>query len=92
MTDAVAQCLDEPVRQLSKPLTHDSEGIGPTATYYIDLATSEVLPTAPERGFSGRLGAKLKFELSALPFALGIKKPGAGFRILNRGPSEEPPQ
>ncbi|WP_421845744.1 DUF2652 domain-containing protein [Mycobacterium sp.] len=91
MTEAVAKDLGEPLRLLLTPLAHDFEGIGPTATAYLDFATSEVLPTAPERGFCGSLAAKLKFELGALPFALGIKKPGAGFRSLGRRVGDEPP-
>ncbi|HYB36088.1 MAG TPA: DUF2652 domain-containing protein [Mycobacterium sp.] len=91
MTDPVAQCLDESVRQLCKPLTHDFEGIGQTSTHYIDLATWEVRPTVPERSTSGRLGANLKYELSALPFVLGIKEACAGFRNLGRGTTEVPP-
>jgi hypothetical protein len=90
MTDTVAQCLDESVRQLCKPLTHDFEGIGQTSTHYIDLATCEVAPTVPERSSSGRLGAKLKLELSTLPFVLGIKEACAGFRHLSRGTSQVP--
>jgi Protein of unknown function (DUF2652) len=91
MTDPVAQSLDESMRQLCKPLTHDFEGIGQTSTHYIDLAGSEVRSTAPERSTSGRLGAKLKSELSALPFVLGIKEACAGFRNLGRGSTEVPP-
>jgi hypothetical protein len=90
MTDSVAQCLDESVRQLCKPLTHDFEGIGQTSTQYIDLATCEVAPSVPERGSSGRLGAKLKLGLSTLPFVLGIKEACAGFRNLGRGTNQEP--
>jgi hypothetical protein len=90
MTDAVAACLDESVRQTCKPLVHHFEGIGETSTHYIDLATSEVSPIVPEGSSSGRLGAKLKLELSALPFVLGIKKACAGFRHLGRGGSEVP--
>ena len=88
MTDPVAACLDEPVRLLSKPLTHDFEGIGQTSTHYIDLATSEVPPASPERGFFGRLGVQMRFELSTLPFLLGIKKPAEGYRNLGRGTEE----
>ena len=90
MTDSVAQCLDESVRQLCKPLTHDFEGIGQTSTHYIDLATSEVAPTVSDRSSSGRLGAKLKLELSTLPFILGIKEACVGFRNLGRGANQEP--
>ncbi|BBX96418.1 DUF2652 domain-containing protein [Mycobacterium lacus] len=92
MTDVVAQCLDEPIRLLCKPLTHDFEGMGQTSTHYIDLASSEVPPPAPDRSASGRLGAKLRFELRALPFALGFRKPAAGFRNLGRGVKEGLPQ
>jgi uncharacterized protein DUF2652 len=85
MTDPVAQCLDESVRQLCTPLTHDFEGIGQTATHYIDLSTSVARPAMPERSAAGRLGAKLQLELSALPFVLGVKEACAGFRNLGRG-------
>jgi Protein of unknown function (DUF2652) len=84
MTDPVAACLDEPIRQLAKPLTHDFDGIGETSTHYIDLATSEAPPAPPQRGFFGRLGKTAAFELSTLPFLLGIKKPAEGFRNLGR--------
>jgi hypothetical protein len=90
MTDAVAQCLDESVRELCKPLTHDFEGIGQTSTHYIDLAGSEVAPTVSEPGSSGRLAAKLKIEMSSLPYVLGIKKACAGFRHLGRATNEVP--
>lgn len=85
MTDPVVHCLDEAVRRLSTPLLHDFEGLGQTSTHYIDLGTSEVAPTVPTRGLLGRIWAKLKFELSALPFLLGIKKACVGFRSLGRG-------
>ncbi|MFW3112167.1 hypothetical protein MHAE_00205 [Mycobacterium haemophilum DSM 44634] len=88
MTDVVARRLDESVRQLAKPLIHDFEGIGQTATHYIDLATSGVPPPPSERSFLGRLGVKLSFELNSLPYMMGIKKPGAGFRNLGRGVPE----
>jgi hypothetical protein len=93
MTDPVAACLDESVRSLCKPLVHDFEGIGETSTYYIDLATSAVatVPSAPpKRGFFGRFGATAKFELGSLPFMLGMKKPAAGFRNLDRGAEDIP--
>jgi hypothetical protein len=85
MTDAVEACLDEQERARCKPLIHNFEGIGETSTHYIDLATSEVPPARPERSFFGRLGATAKFELSSMPFLLGVKKPAKGFRNLDRG-------
>jgi hypothetical protein len=66
--------------------------MGRTSTHYIDLATSEVPATVPERSASGKLGAKLKFELCSLPLVLGFKKPAAGFRNLGRGPMGPDPQ
>jgi hypothetical protein len=88
MTDPVAACLDESTRGRCKPLIHDFEGIGHTSTHYIDLATSEVPSAPPDRSFFGRLGKTAKFELSTLPFLLGIKKPAEGFRNLGRGTEE----
>jgi Protein of unknown function (DUF2652) len=88
MTDPVEACLDEAMRGQCKPLIHDFEGIGETSTHYIDLATSEAPPAPPKRGRFGRLGATWKFELSTLPFLLGIKKPAEGFRNLDRGTEE----
>lgn len=93
MTDPVAACLEDPVRGLCKPLIHHFEGIGDTSTHYIDLATSEAsipLPVPPRRGFLGRFGATAKFELSSVPFLVGIKKPAAGFRNLDRGAEDVP--
>jgi hypothetical protein len=90
MTDPVAACLDESMRELCKPLIHDFEGIGETSTHYIDLATSDVPPALPKRSFLGRLGRTAKFELSSLPFRLGMKKPAEGFRNLGRGAEEIP--
>ncbi len=57
MTDVVAQCLDESVRKLATPLTHDFEGIGETSTHYIDLATSDMPPAVPDHSFFGLLWA-----------------------------------
>src|ERR1700758_2198922 len=88
MTDPVAACLDESTRCLCKPLVHHFDGIGETSTHYIDLATSATVPAVPERSFLGRFGANWKFELSAVPFLLGIKKPAEGFRHLDRGTEE----
>jgi Protein of unknown function (DUF2652) len=90
MTEAVLGCLDDSTRRLCLPLIHDFEGIGETATHYIDLATSEVPPAPPERSRLGRLGITAKFELSALPYLLGMKKPAEGFRNLGRGTEEIP--
>lgn len=90
MTDAVAQCLDEPVRRLCTPLTHDFEGIGQTSTHYIDLAASQAVPIVPQLSTSDRLRAKLMVELSTLPFVLGIKQACVGFRHLDRGTIQVP--
>jgi hypothetical protein len=89
MTDPVEACLDEPMRGRCKRLIHDFEGIGETSTHYIDLATSEA-PPAPERSSLRRFGKTAKFELTTLPFLLGIKKPAEGFRNLGRGTEDIP--
>jgi hypothetical protein len=88
MTDPVAECLDEPMRQLCMPLVHVFEGIGETSTHYIDLAGLQVPVAAPRRSFFRRFGATTKFEFDALPFTLGMKEPAHGFRNLGRGAQE----
>ncbi len=91
MTDPVAQCLDDSMRQMCKPLLHDFEGIGETSTHYLDLASSDEVPVVPERNTSGRLGIKMRLEFRTLPFMLGFKKPAADFRNLDRRGSDEQP-
>lgn len=88
MTDPVAECLDEPMRELCTPLMHVFDGIGETSTHYIDLAALQVPVAAPERSFLRRLGATMKFEFDTLPFSLGMKEPAEGFRNLGRGGEE----
>lgn len=89
MTDVVAQRLDDSFRKLCMPLTHDFEGIGETSTHYIDLAASGA-PVIVSGRASGKRGAKLRLELAALPFALGLKEACAGFRNLGRGSMHAP--
>jgi hypothetical protein len=92
MTDPVAKSLDESMRRLSMPLTHDFEGIGETSTHYIDLSKTELAPVAvPDRSFGGRVLVKLKLESGSLPFLLGFKTPADGFRNLGRGVVDQLP-
>ncbi|HEX5254556.1 MAG TPA: hypothetical protein VFW69_11895 [Mycobacterium sp.] len=88
MTDPVAACLDEAMRELCMPLVHVFDGIGETSTHYIDLATLQVPVATPRRSFFRRLGATTKFEFDSLPFRLGMKEPAQGFRNLGRGAEE----
>ncbi len=90
MTDPVAACLDESMRELCMPLIHDFDGIGETSTHYIDLATSHVPSVPPRPSFFGRLGMTAKLEFSTLPYLLRIKEPADGFRNLGRGAEEIP--
>lgn len=64
MTDVVAQCLDESVRKLATPLTHDFEGIGETSTHYIDLTTSDMPPAVPDHSFFGLLWAGCEVRMA----------------------------
>lgn len=84
MTDVIAECLEESARLRCTPLLHEFEGLGQTSTYYVDLAQPA---ESPARGAIGP-GAKMKLRWKALPFVLGIKEPGAGFRSLGRGATE----
>lgn len=88
MTDPVAECLDEPMRELCMPLIHVFDGVGETSTHYIDLAAMQVPAATPGRSFFRRLRSTTKFELNTLPFTLGMKEPAQGFRNLGRGTEE----
>lgn len=85
MTDPIAACLDESMRELCRPLLHDFQDIGETSTHYIDLASSAIPVAPPEPSLLRRLGTTVRFEMSTLPFLLGGKEPAAGFRHLGRG-------
>ncbi len=84
MTDPVAACLEESMRDLCMPLIHDFEGIGETSTHYTDLASSDVPAAPPPPSVRRRLSLTTKLELNTLPYLLRIKEPAEGFRNLGR--------
>jgi hypothetical protein len=83
MTDAVAQCLDEPIRRDCTALVHEFEGLGQKSTYYMCLVRSAVQPST-----ALGLGNRLKLRWNRLPFLIGAKEPCEGFRSLDRGAPE----
>ena len=85
MTDPVAACLDEPIRRACEAA--DARLRRASAKRPRTTSTSP----RPRRRRRRRSAASLagwvrrrQFELSTLPFLLGIKKPAAGFRNLDR--------
>lgn len=83
MTDAVAQCLDDPVRQDCTELIHEFEGLGSLPTYYLGLDRSVVQPQV-----ALGLADRMKLRWSRLPFVIGVKEPCEGFRSVGRGAPE----
>ncbi|RKG74988.1 DUF2652 domain-containing protein [Corallococcus exercitus] len=80
MTDAVHQRLDPELRQLSQELEHDFEGMGRTATHYIDLSALVASVPAPRPSLPRKLWHKLTMELRSLKYVLGLKEACEGFR------------
>lgn len=82
LTDAMHQRLRPELQKLCVPLSHDFDGFGPTSTHYLDLAAMlEAVPHAPPRpSLLRKLWSKVKFELAAVPYMLGLKEPCADFK------------
>ncbi|WP_224369894.1 DUF2652 domain-containing protein [Hyalangium versicolor] len=81
MTDPVQQRLDPELLRFTHTLEHEFEGMGRTATHYIDLnAIAAEMPAALAPNVLRQLWGKLKLEFRSLPFVLGIKEPCENFR------------
>jgi hypothetical protein len=81
MTDGVLEKLEPELRPFAHSLEHEFEGIGRTATHYIDLnEIAAELPAALAPSLPRKLWNKLTMELRSLPYLLGLKTPCEGFR------------
>ncbi|WP_426749659.1 DUF2652 domain-containing protein [Myxococcus sp. Y35] len=81
MTDVVHQRLAPELRQLTCGLEHEFEGVGRTATHYLDLNTFALAPPEPlGPSLPRKLWAKLMMELRSLKYVLGLKQPCEDFR------------
>ncbi len=75
MTEAIAPGLPESLRGRAQDVTHDFEGIGPTATRFLDVKELvPLLPDPPPPGYLLRMWRKICQELRSLPYSLGPKK------------------
>ncbi|RKH47361.1 DUF2652 domain-containing protein [Corallococcus llansteffanensis] len=81
MTDPVLARLDPALRQSTQGLEHDFEGMGRTATHYLDLGqVASALPEALGPSLPRKLWAKLTLEVRSLKYVLGFKEPCEDFR------------
>ncbi|MDY7226644.1 DUF2652 domain-containing protein [Hyalangium rubrum] len=81
MTDAVRERLDPELHPFARGIEHEFEGLGRTATHYIDL--NEFAAQKPEElapNLLRKLWNKVMMEVRSLPYALGFKKPCQDFR------------
>ncbi|MFP2924021.1 DUF2652 domain-containing protein [Pyxidicoccus sp. 3LG] len=81
MTDTVLHQLEPELRRFTRGLEHEFEGMGRTATHYIDL--NELAATQPEKlapSLPRKLWSKLLMELRSLKYVLGFKEPCQDFR------------
>ncbi|QQR46042.1 MULTISPECIES: DUF2652 domain-containing protein [Myxococcus] len=91
MTDAVHQGLAPELRQLTQGLEHDFEGMGRTATHYLDLNAFVLAAPEPVRpSLPRKLWAKLKLELSSMKYVLGLKQPCENFRNVEVVDAQKP--
>jgi hypothetical protein len=81
MTDVVLAQLEPELRQRSRGLEHDFEGIGQTATHYFEMDDFAPAPPASlAPSLPRKLWNKVTMELRSVPYLLGIKKPCQDFR------------
>jgi hypothetical protein len=81
MTDGVLENLDPALRRFVHTLEHEFEGIGRTATHYIDLNEIEAdLPAVLAPSLPRKLWNKLTMEIRSLPYLLKLKEPCQDFR------------
>lgn len=86
MTEPLKAALPQDLQARAQALEHEFEGIGPTATHWVDLAAFPVELTEPEaNGAFAKLWRALKLNAGAVPYLLGLKQPCEGFRNLPAG-------
>ncbi len=80
ITDPVFRYIDVTVRERSTGYEIELDDLGKTAAFYVDLAryVTEV-PSVPRLSFAARLVRHAQLTARSLPFALGLRKPCAGF-------------
>ncbi len=92
MTPALHAAIDPAVRPLTQALEHDFEGLGRTATHYLDLRQLPAEPeTPPQPSLVRRLAAKFSLEARSVPYLLGLKRACADFRnveVVSPGSAE----
>lgn len=84
MTDPVQQRLAPALRELTKQIHEEFEGLGATSTHYIDL-NDMALVTLPELKPSRwhKFKQWLRNNVGAVPYLIGLKKPCEGFRHID---------
>lgn len=86
MTDALKDALPQDLQAKAQALEHEFEGIGRTATHWVDLTAFPVeLPTGEPSNAFAKLWRALKINASSVPYLLGLKQPCEGFQNLPEG-------
>ncbi len=75
MTEPVARGMPAPVREQAQAIEHDFEGLGRTATQFVELSQMVPhFPAPPPPSLLLRLWRKVCQELRSLPYSIGPKK------------------
>lgn len=81
MTDTALQQLAPELRPHTQSLEHEFEGMGRTATHYVDLnQVATALPSGLGPSLPRKLWSKLTMEFRSLKYLLGLKEPCQDFR------------
>lgn len=85
MTEPFFRRIEAVAAPLARPLEIEIEDIGPTPTWYVDLAAIEPsADPAAKLGYGARLARHLRLTWRSLPYFVGRKRACEGFRNVDR--------
>jgi class 3 adenylate cyclase len=83
MSEALYRLADDRIRQRARRVEQELEGLGTVEAYFVDLEEIAGEPPSPAPATTlQRLGENWGLFFRTLPYLVGLKKPGVGFRNL----------
>ena len=86
MTEPFYRRVESRAAPLATPLTLEYEDLGPSSSWYVDLADVEPVDVPRRHGMARRVATSLARAVRGIPYMLGVRKPCEGFRNIDRTP------
>jgi hypothetical protein len=83
MTEPFYRRVEAGTTGLAQPLALDIEDLGPTHTWYVDLADVAPVAPTPKLSYGARLARHAKLSWRSLPYLLGKRRACEGFRNVD---------